>query len=119
MTYLPAKGKEFGQLHLALASYKGRERAGHRWSRERPGLEREEVIDDNPLPPTPGDVKKILGTAEDYRRLYGSDASRAGTGAQAAAPAPAKRASTAPKATADRPTTKKASAVSRSAVKKK
>src|SRR5206468_6375307 len=106
MTYLAAKVNEFGELHLALASYNAGERAVHRWIRERPGLERDEFIDDIPFPQTQGYVKKILGTAEDYRRLYGSDASRAGTGAQAAAPAPAKRASTAPKATADRPTTK-------------
>ena len=119
MTYLAAKVKEFGELHLALASYNAGERAVHRWIRERPGLERDEFIDDIPFPQTQGYVKKILGTAEDYRRLYGSDAPRAGAGAQAAAPAPAKRASTAPKATADRPTTKKASAVSRSTGKKK
>jgi soluble lytic murein transglycosylase len=119
MAYLAAKVKEFGELHLALASYNAGERPVHRWIRERPGLERDEFIDDIPFPQTQGYVKKILGTAEDYRRLYGPEASRAGAIAEATVSGSAKRASTSPKATADRPTAKKASAVSRSPGKKK
>jgi cell division septation protein DedD len=37
-------------------------------------VEREQFIDDIPFPETQNYVKRILGTAEDYRRLYGSDA---------------------------------------------
>jgi soluble lytic murein transglycosylase len=45
-----------------------------RWVADRPGLENAEFIDDIPFPQTQQYVKKILGTAEDYRRLYGPDA---------------------------------------------
>jgi soluble lytic murein transglycosylase len=38
---------------------------------ERPGLPQDEFIDDIPYPETQNYVKRILGTAEDYRRLYG------------------------------------------------
>ena len=48
-----------------------------RWIAERPGLDRDEFIDDIPFPETQNYVKRILGTAEDYRRLYGSGALRA------------------------------------------
>jgi soluble lytic murein transglycosylase len=41
------------------------------WKAERPGLPQEEFIDDIPFPETQNYVKRILGTAEDYRRLYG------------------------------------------------
>lgn len=68
--YFADKIKEFGDVHLALASYNAGERAVRQWMAERPGLERDEFIDDMPYPETQGYVKKILGTAEDYRRLY-------------------------------------------------
>ncbi len=43
-----------------------------------PGVASDEFIDDIPFPETQNYVKKILGTAEDYRRLYGTaDAGRA------------------------------------------
>ena len=63
--------KEFGEVHLVLASYNAGERPVRRWLAERPGLPRDEFIDDIPYPETQNYVKKILGTAEDYRRLYG------------------------------------------------
>jgi peptidoglycan lytic transglycosylase len=63
--------KDYGDVHLALASYNAGDRAVRRWMQERPGLEREEFIDDIPYPETQNYVKRILGTAEDYRRLYG------------------------------------------------
>lgn len=63
--------KEFGGVHLALASYNAGEHVVRRWMAERPGLtDREEFIDDIPYPETQNYVKRILGTAEDYRRLY-------------------------------------------------
>jgi soluble lytic murein transglycosylase len=62
--------KQFGDVYLALASYNAGDRVVRRWMQERPGLEREEFIDDIPYPETQNYVKRILGTAEDYRRLY-------------------------------------------------
>ena len=41
------------------------------WQREKPGLPQDEFIDDIPFPETQNYVKRILGTAEDYRYLYG------------------------------------------------
>jgi soluble lytic murein transglycosylase-like protein len=63
--------RAFGDVHLALASYNAGERAVRRWIGERPGLDSEEFIDDIPYPETQNYVKRILGTADDYRRLYG------------------------------------------------
>jgi len=42
-----------------------------RWLRERPGVPDDEFIDDIPFPETQNYIRRILGTAEDYRRLYG------------------------------------------------
>ena len=63
--------KEFGDVALALAAYNAGPRPVRQWVKERPGVEREEFIDDIPYPETQNYVKRILGTAEDYRRLYG------------------------------------------------
>ena len=68
--YLADKVREFGDLHLALASYNAGERAVRRWLADRPGLPHDQFIDDIPYPETQNYVKRILGTAEDYRRLY-------------------------------------------------
>ena len=68
--YLADKIKEFGGLHLALASYNAGESPVRQWLAERPGLPREEFIDDIPYPETQNYIKRILGTAADYRRLY-------------------------------------------------
>lgn len=61
---------QFGGVHLALAAYNAGENRVVRWTAERPGLDRDEFIDDIPFPETQNYVKKILGTAEDYRALY-------------------------------------------------
>ena len=45
---------------------------------ERPGIPQDEFIDDIPFPETQNYVKRILGTAEDYRRLYGGGVLAAG-----------------------------------------
>jgi soluble lytic murein transglycosylase len=66
--------KQFGGAHFALASYNAGESRVARWIAQRPGIPRDEFIDDIPFPETQAYVKKILGTAEDYRRLYGADA---------------------------------------------
>lgn len=63
--------ERFGSVHLALAAYNAGPSAASRWAAERPGIDRDEFIDDIPYPETQGYVKKILGTAEDYRELYG------------------------------------------------
>ncbi|MGE0703676.1 MAG: transglycosylase SLT domain-containing protein [Vicinamibacterales bacterium] len=70
-TYLADKIAEFGELHLALASYNAGENPVRRWKAERPNVPQDEFIDDIPYPETQNYVKRILGTVEDYRRLYG------------------------------------------------
>jgi soluble lytic murein transglycosylase len=60
----------FGGAHFALASYNAGEHRIARWIAERPGIAQDEFIDDIPFPETQNYVKKILGTTEDYRRLY-------------------------------------------------
>jgi soluble lytic murein transglycosylase len=72
--YLADKIREFGSLHYALASYNAGEGRLHRWIPERDGLSQEEFIDDMPFYETQNYVRKILATAEDYRRLYGPGA---------------------------------------------
>lgn len=66
--------KRFGGTHFALASYNAGESRVTRWIAERPGIAQDEFIDDIPFPETQGYVKKILGSADDYRRLYGAAA---------------------------------------------
>ena len=66
--------KQFGGTHFALATYNAGPSRIAKWIAAKPGLERDEFIDDIPFPETQNYVKRILGTAEDYRRLYGSDA---------------------------------------------
>ncbi len=68
--------RQFGGTHYALASYNAGESRVVRWKAERPGLDEDEFIDDIPFPETQNYVKRILGTAEDYRRLYGEGSGR-------------------------------------------
>ena len=71
-TYLADKMQEFGAVHLALASYNAGEAAVRRWIAERPDVaDVNEFIEDIPYPETQNYVKRILGTTDDYRRLYG------------------------------------------------
>jgi len=62
---------QFGGSYYALASYNAGENRVVRWKGERPGMEEDEFIDDIPFPETQNYVKRVLGIAEDYRRLYG------------------------------------------------
>jgi len=64
--------QQFGGTYYALASYNAGENRVIRWKAERPGLDEDEFIDDIPFPETQNYVKRILGTAEDYRLLYGT-----------------------------------------------
>ena len=93
--------KQFGGAHFALASYNAGENRVARWISERPGIARDEFIDDIPFPETQNYVKKILGTAEDYRHLYGAaDSAHADDDAVDAKPAVAHHAAATPKAKA-------------------
>ncbi len=62
----------FGGVHYALAGYNAGEHRVAKWLTEAPGLPADEFIDNIPFPETQNYVKRILGTAEDYRRLYGA-----------------------------------------------
>ena len=68
--------QQFGGTYYALASYNAGESRVVRWKAERPGIDEDEFIDDIPFPETQNYVKRILGTAEDYRRLYGKGGGR-------------------------------------------
>jgi soluble lytic murein transglycosylase len=57
-----------------LAAYNAGDGRVRRWMQERPDFPQEEFIDDIPFYETQGYVRKILSTAEDYRRLYGGEA---------------------------------------------
>ena len=83
----------FGGAHFALASYNAGEHRIARWIAERPGIKQDEFIDDIPFPETQNYVKKVLGTAEDYRRLYGKAPGPVGKaqGSRALASNPAKK----------------------------
>jgi soluble lytic murein transglycosylase len=59
-----------GGVPFALAAYNAGAGRVIRWKSERGGIEQAEFIDDIPYPETQMYVKKILGTAVDYRRLY-------------------------------------------------
>jgi hypothetical protein len=96
----------FGSAHYALASYNAGENRVAAWIAERPPLPEDEFVDDIPFQETQTYVKRILGTAEDYRRLYGGglldpnaslsvpgSTSAAAVPAKPAAPVPAKRVS--------------------------
>lgn len=64
--------RKFGGVHFALAAYNAGGSRVVAWRREKPGLPQDEFIDDIPFPETQNYVKRILGTAEDYRYLYSS-----------------------------------------------
>ena len=63
--------EEFGGAHYALAGYNAGEGRVRQWRKERPPLPADEFTDDIPFAETQTYVKRIIGTAEDYRRLYG------------------------------------------------
>ena len=100
--------RQFGGTHYALASYNAGENRVVRWKAERPGLEQDEFIDDIPFPETQNYVKRVLGTAEDYRRLYGE---QGGTPIPVAAAAVTPRGAAATRAPARKTTPRKTSKV--------
>jgi soluble lytic murein transglycosylase len=72
--YLGDQLREFGSMYRVLAAYNAGDGRVRRWTLERPGLSQEEWIDDIPFFETQAYVRKLLANAEDYRRLYGTDA---------------------------------------------
>jgi soluble lytic murein transglycosylase len=75
--YFKGLVNQFGGEHFALASYNAGESRVERWIAERGPMPQDEFIDDIPFPETQLYVKKILGTAEDYRQLYGDSRANA------------------------------------------
>ncbi len=108
--YFSQLSDRFGGAYYALASYNAGENRVVRWKSERPGIDEDEFIDDIPFPETQNYVKRILGTAEDYRRLYGD-----GTVKPLPPPAASKAA---PRASSAKPAAAKAKAKASSTTKK-
>jgi soluble lytic murein transglycosylase len=75
----------FGAPHYALAAYNAGEMRVAQWLKEAPGLPPDEFIDNIPFPETQNYVKRILGTVEDYRRLYATGRLTAAAGSAASA----------------------------------
>jgi soluble lytic murein transglycosylase len=63
---------EFHDVAAALAAYNAGETRVEAWRSERPGVSRDQFIDDIPFPETQNYVKRVIGTAENYRDLYGA-----------------------------------------------
>jgi soluble lytic murein transglycosylase len=76
--YFKDMADQFGGAHYALAGYNAGPHRVVAWLKEAPGLPQDEFIDNIPFTETQAYVKRILGTAEDYRRLYGSGALQPG-----------------------------------------
>ena len=87
-TYFKDLTDRFGGAHFALAGYNAGPHRVKRWISERPSVAQDEFIDDIPFPETQNYVKRILGTAEDYRRLYGPGGPLAPALVAALAPTP-------------------------------
>jgi soluble lytic murein transglycosylase len=120
-TYIADMYKQFGGYHFALAGYNAGEHRVVQWNREAPGLPQDEWIDNIPFFETQNYVKRILGTAEDYRRLYGNGETPTPVARPAKAPvtksvAPAKK--TTKKATTKKRPTPKKSTVKKAPTKK-
>jgi soluble lytic murein transglycosylase len=107
--------EQFGGTYYALASYNAGESRIIRWKAERPGMDEDEFIDDIPFPETQNYVKRILGTAEDYRALYGDGRT---TPAAVTSLSPSK-ASKSSKAAVKKPSSKKKKAPAPSKSKKR
>lgn len=71
MKYFKDLLTRFGATPYALAGYNAGPQRVARWREQSPGLAHDEFVDNIPFAETQAYVKRILGTAEDYRRLYG------------------------------------------------
>ena len=74
--YLADKIREFGDLHLVLASYNAGESRVARWMADRPGIDPDEFIDDIPFPETQNYVKTVM----QFYRYYNPMAEMNGAG---------------------------------------
>jgi hypothetical protein len=83
MAYFKELSTKFGGTHYALAGYNAGDSRVAQWMAERPGISQDEFVDDIPFPETQQYVKRILGTAEDYRRLFGGGLLEPGSAAGA------------------------------------
>ncbi|HXG90040.1 MAG TPA: transglycosylase SLT domain-containing protein [Vicinamibacterales bacterium] len=63
--------RRYGGHHFALAGYNAGGHRVNKWKADAPGVPQDEWVDNIPFFETQNYVKRILGTAEDYRRLYG------------------------------------------------
>ncbi|MEK6629900.1 MAG: transglycosylase SLT domain-containing protein [Acidobacteriota bacterium] len=79
--------RQFGDEYFALAGYNAGDSRAVRWKAERPGLDRDEFIDDIPFPETQNYLRRVIGTAEDYRALYGPSDARSPRPATTGSPA--------------------------------
>jgi soluble lytic murein transglycosylase len=59
-----------GEVVRALAAYNAGDSRVAQWLNERPGINRDEFVDDIPFAETQNYVKRVIGTAENYRTLY-------------------------------------------------
>ena len=64
--------QRFGGEHIALCGYNAGDSRAALWAAKGASLPRDEFADDIPFPETQNYVRRILGTADDYRRLYGA-----------------------------------------------
>jgi soluble lytic murein transglycosylase len=89
--------ERFGGTHFALAGYNAGPHRVVRWKESAPDAPADEFVDNIPFAETQAYVKRILGTADDYRRLYDKGAldPYAGLGAERLPP-PAASAPSAP-----------------------
>ena len=65
-----------GDIQLTIAAYNAGQTNVDRWVREAGGADEFDSSRHIPFPETQNYVKRILGTAEDYRMLYGRDGGR-------------------------------------------
>ena len=72
MQYFKDLVDKFGGIHYALASYNAGDGAWRHGSRNRPIWRPTSSSTASHFPETQNYVKRILGTTEDYRRLYGT-----------------------------------------------
>jgi soluble lytic murein transglycosylase len=59
-----------GEVIRALAAYNAGDSRVAKWMDERPGINRDEFVEDIPFAETQNYVKRVIGTAENYRALY-------------------------------------------------
>jgi soluble lytic murein transglycosylase len=106
---------KYGSVAPALAAYNAGPSRVTRWLSERHGFDQDEFIDDIPFPETQNYVKRVIGTAEDYRALYSdmSPAQRADAAVAAPLPKPAESKAAAAKTPAKTPVKKKSPPVAR------